>query len=337
MPIQPTLAVRIREDQRRGRGGASRLRPKRGTEIVAGTDYPTTWEGFIGQTSAVEQLKASTSSALHRNERLDHILLASGAHGIGKTTLAQIIAIQLGTGFISVSGALNVDDARSIIGSMQDGDVLFWDEFHLAVTGNKSRADWLLPMLTDHVLLTKQGTEPMPDITVIAATTDVGKLPQTIISRFMIRPRLDYYTDTEGVLICKNLSERMQVRIVGNENAFSRMATAASNNPRTMRQILTAVRDIAISQKRVDLEKAFEWAGVTHDGLSNECVDMLMVLVASPNFTASLETIQASLGEPGPLRHHEQTLIQKGFIQITGRGRQLTDAGVRRASELIMP
>lgn len=331
MPIQPIMSARIRDGQ-----AIQRLRPKYGDEIVAGTDYPSTWDGFIGQVEAVEQLRAAVKAALHLDRRLDHILLASGAHGIGKTTLAQIVACQLGTGFIGVSGALSVDEARTIISSMRNGDVLFWDEFHLAVAGNKNRADWLLPMLTDHVLLTKRGTEPMPDITIIAATTDVGKLPQTVISRFMIRPRLDYYTLSEGVLICQNLAARMKINIIGNDSAWSRIATAADNNPRTMRQILTAVQNIAITESQVDLDKAFKWAGVTHDGLTDTAVDMLLVLIGSPNFTASLETIQASLGEPGPLRHHEQLLLQKGLIQITGRGRALTEAGVERVSELVL-
>lgn len=328
MPMQPTMQRDIKDKRTRGV-----LKPKYGSAIIAGTDYPQDWDGFIGQAQAVEQLRTSVASAKARGARLDHILLASGAHGIGKTTLAQIVAIRMGSGFITVSGPLSVDDARHVMRGMQDGDILFWDEFHLAVNGNRTRADWLLPMLTDHMLLTRAGAEPMPNITVIAATTDVGKLPQTIISRFMIRPRLEYYNDVEGAQICRALATRMKVRMSG-DSTFRRIARAANNNPREMRMIITAVRDLAMAGP-VDLDKAFDWAGVTHDGLSRECVDILLVLVASPNVTASLETIQAALGEPGPLRHHEQTLIQKGLIVITGRGRALTEDGVSRAIELM--
>jgi Holliday junction DNA helicase RuvB len=318
------------------RTASRRTRRKVGDEIFDGTDYPKTWDGFVGQTSAVEQLRVAVASALHRDRRLDHILLASGAHGIGKTTLAQIIAYELGVGVVTVSGAISVDDARKILMEMRDGDVLFWDEFHLAVAGNRNRADWLLPMLTDHVLLTKNGTDLMPDVTVIAATTDVGKLPQTVISRFMIRPVLEYYTDEEASVIAAKLAERMHVR-VGGESIMTKIARAANNNPRDMRMVLTAIRDMAVvSGGPVNFRKALTWAGLTHDGLTRIAQDILLVLMDSADNTASLETIQAALGEPGPLRHSEQSLIQKGYVTITGRGRKLTDTGLTRAIRLEM-
>lgn len=330
MPLDHHLTDRLAD----GRLSPTAPRPKRGAEIFAGTDYPQTFGGFIGQGMAVEQLQVAIHSARTRRARLDHTLLASGAHGIGKTTLAQIIASEMGVGFIAVSGALTVDDARSILMSMQPADILFWDEFHLAVQGGKHKAEWTLPFLTDGTLLTKRGTETMPDVTIVAATTDVGRLPQTIISRFMLRPRLHYYTPDEGALICAQLCGRMKVKLKG-EKVLARISRAANNNPREMRMILTAVRDLALTGP-VNLEKAFEWAGLTYDGLSNECQEILLVLLGSINYTASQETLQATLGEPGPLRHHEQLLIQRGLMVVTGRGRALTDEGVERAGLLLV-
>jgi len=329
VPIQPHLISRLDS----GRLNPRAPRPKVGDEIFEGTDYPTSFEGFIGQARAMEQLRAAVHSAQHRQTRLDHVLLASGAYGIGKTTLGQIIAYEMMVGFLPVSGALTVDDARSLLTGMSDQDILFWDEFHLAVSGNRNRADWLLPFLTDSVLLTKNGAEEMPKVSVIAATTDVGKLPQTIISRFMVRPRLEYYTLDEAVQICEQLTKRMKVKVRGNR-VLERIARAANHNPREMRMILTAVRDLA-TLGLVKLDKAFAWAGLTHDGLSTECQEIMLVLLGSSGHTASLETIQAALGEPGPLRHHEQLLIQKGLLSITGRGRTLTDEGVDRAKALL--
>jgi holliday junction DNA helicase RuvB len=330
MPLHSSMTDRLKN----GQINPNAPQPKRGEEIFAGTDYPMTFDGFVGQDLAVEQLQICIHSAKARGTRLDHTLLASGAHGIGKTTLAQIIAYELGAGFVAISGPVSVDDARTILMGMQDGDVLFWDEFHLAVAGNKNRADWLLPFLTDRELLTKRGTEQMPDVTVLAATTDVGRLPQTIISRFMIRPRLSYYSLEEATKICAQLTGRMKVRI-SSETALTRIARAANHNPREMRMILTAVRDLAMVGP-VNLDKAFEWAGLTYDGLSTECQEILLILLGSTAYTASLETIQAALGEPGPLKHHEQAMIQKGLITIGGRGRTLTDLGVERAQLLLL-
>ena len=282
---------------------------------------------------AVAQLRTAVQSAVMREDRLDHVLLASGAHGIGKTTLAQIVAAQMGTGMVAVSGPLTIDEARLVMRDMRDGDILFWDEFHLAVAGNRNRADWLLPMLTDHVLLSKNGPEPMPDITVIAATTDVGKLPQTIISRFMLRPILEYYTDEEGAQIAGNLAGRMRVRV--SDVILPKIARAADNNPRDMRMVLTAIRDLAVtSDGVVKFQTTLKWAGLTKDGLTRLAQDVMLVLLDSNDYTASLETIQAALGEPGPLRHTEQALIQKGYLTITSRGRKLTERGLGRALEL---
>jgi len=314
--------------------GPRRTRRKVGNEIFEGSDYPKTWDGFVGQAEAVDQLKTAVRSAKVRRARLDHTLLASGAHGIGKTTLAQIIAYEMGVGMVAVSGPITLDEARKILMDMQDGDILFWDEFHLAVAGNRNRADWLLPLLTDHVLLSKDGPESMPDVTVLAATTDVGKLPQTVISRFMLRPVLNYYTPEEASTIASRLAVRMSVRLAGSA-VLEKIAAAANNNPRDMRMIITAIRDMAVTgDGKVDFGKALLWAGLTRDGLTRTAQDMLLVLLDSPDCTASLETIQAALGEPGPLRHPEQSLIQKGYVTITSRGRKLTEAGISRSVQL---
>jgi Holliday junction DNA helicase RuvB len=294
-------------------------------------DYPTEWSEFIGQVPAVRQLKVAIASAVARDVRLDHILLASGAHGIGKTTLGQIVACQMGTGFKAVSGPLSIDDARSVLGRMRDKDILFWDEFHLAVQGNKSRADWMLPFLTDSVLLTNTGSVRMPQVTVIAATTDAGKLPQTITSRFMLRPRLDMYTDEEAIAICRKLSQRMGVAVDAVD--YPAIVRAANNNPRDMRMVLTSLRDQVAAIGDYDLRLSFEWAGLTEDGLTREALEIMQVLYIEPKRTMSIESIQATLNEPGPLRHHEQILIQRGYVLVTGRGRMLTEAGAARVEE----
>lgn len=339
MPLTPDMLSRIAERQAQQPPGAdltphSRRRTvvKRGHEIFEGGDYPQTFNEFVGQAEAINQIRTAIASARARGRPLDHVLLASGAQGIGKTTLAQIIAHELGAGLVSVSGAMTVNDARTILLQMAPGDVLFWDEFHLAVAGNRNRADWMLPLLTDSVLMTKNAVEEMPHVTVIAATTDVGRLPATIISRFMIRPEIVYYTDDEGIALTYNLAARMGVDV---DNGVVRViAQAANNNPRDMRMILTAYRDLSLTGHR-DIETALRWAGVTRDGLPRICQDVMLVLLQATDHTLSLETIQAALGEPGPLRYAEQLLIQKGYLTITGRGRKLTPEGIDRAHGLI--
>lgn len=323
--------------------------PKRGDDIFEGTDYPREWSGFVGQERAIEQLMIQIASANARSTRLEHTLLSSGTHGIGKTTLAKLIAAQANVGILEVSGQIDVEQARALLKNMQDGDILFWEEFHTAVLGGRSKADWLLPFMTEARLYTSSGAIDMPDVTIVAATTDAGRLPQTILSRFMVQPELVPYTPDEGAQIAASLAGRIGahecVTLIGakgrtkrramSPDDFRRIAVAADYNPRAMRQILTGVRDLAHARpdSYPNLETAFDWAKVSADGLTVLAREILIILLTAKDNTASIETIKAQLGEPGPLKHEEQTLLRRSLITITGRGRQLTDTGRNRAIE----
>ncbi|HZJ05461.1 MAG TPA: hypothetical protein VFD59_08335 [Nocardioidaceae bacterium] len=212
---------------------------------------------------------------------------------------------------------------------MENKDVLMIDELQTMRKG-----DWLLPFMTEGRLLTDAGPIACPDITIVGATTDAGVLPQTVLTRFMCKPKLVPYTNAEAALLVQNLALRMNVVVTDVE--APKIARAASGNPRDMRSILTSIRDLqfALPGTEVDLAKAFSWAGFTHDGLTQLAQDMILVLSQQPNLTASIESLHSLLGEPGPLKHPEQMLLQRGFTTITGRGRQLTNAGVARVREL---
>jgi len=311
--------------------GSGTVTVKRGDEIFAGTDYPRTWAGFVGQTEAIEQLRVALASAIARSEPMEHTLLSSGVHGIGKTTLGHLLAAEAGVGILETTGPLDVEDAEEQLMSMQDGDIWFVDEAHLLVYKNRRRADWLLPWMTEGKLYTRRGPIQTPRVTLVAATTDAGVLPMTLLSRFMVEPHLVPYTSEEATEIALNLADRMGVDLVSVFNA-EEVATAADSNPRTMRKILSAIRDLnyALPESHPNLAKAFKYAGVSGDGLSQIARDILLVLLTNPDYTGSIDFIGAALGEPGPLKHHEQQLLQRGMLTITGRGRALTKGGVER-------
>lgn len=318
-----------------GRSGG-KVAVKRGEEIFANTDYPQDWAGIVGQEVAKRQLQVQIASAKARGTRIEHTLLASGVAGVGKTTLATLTAYQAGVGLVQTTGPLTVQDARKMMSAMEDGDILFVDEAHRLTEGGRNKADWLLPFMLEGVLYTERGAVEVPDVALVAATTDVGKLPLTLISRFMCQPKLTYYTAAEAAAIAENLAGRMQVTGLP-EHFYEEIATAASRNPRTMRRILTTLRDLQYATPGVpDLGLALEWCGLSRDGLETVAQDMMLLLLAAKDHTASAESLQAQLNEPGPLRHVEQSLLQRGFLTITGRGRQLTDAGRARAIELVM-
>lgn len=330
MPLPDDYLQRIAEDHAQGT-----QQPKRGEEIFAGTDYPRDWSGFVGQDKAKLQLQVQIASAKARGTRLEHTLLASGLHGVGKSTLATLVAAEFGAGFLQTSGPLTVDDARALIQGMVDRDILFIDEAHQLTTGNRTKADWLLPFMTEGRLYTDRGAEEMPNVTIVAATTDVGKLPETLISRFMSQPQLVPYTPEQGALIVGNLAGRMGVEL--DDPHWPRIAQAADCNPRVARQILVQVRDLQhfAPDTHPNLDQAFEWAGVSEDGLSLTSREILILLFMATDHTASIDSIKAHLGEPGPIRYHETALLRRGYLEVTSRGRKLTDAGILRAQGAI--
>ena len=145
----------IKAARYRARTGAVKV--LRDEAIFAGTGHPRDWPELIGQTEAVTQVQAACLSAYRRRTRLDHTLFASGLHGIGKTSLAKLIAWEMSAGLVEMSGKVSVDEARAVLQHMDDGDVLFLDEIHMLVSGGKAGAEWLLPLLQNGVLLTAKG------------------------------------------------------------------------------------------------------------------------------------------------------------------------------------
>lgn len=309
--------------------------PKRGDEIFAGdSDIAPVreWSDFIGQAKAKEELIVRVASAKARGVRLPHALLASGIQGVGKTTLAKLVAYTAEVGLIVTTGPMTVNDFREQLLSCQDHDMIFVDEAHRLVERSRTGADWLLPWMLEGKLVTKNGAENVPDVTLLAATTDAGKLPETLLSRFMIQPELTHYNDAEATQIAQQIAWRMDVSI--DRPYAEAVAVAADHNPRMMQRIFGAVRDLnyAWPESHPNLAKAFDFAQVSADGLSLLARDVLLVLATTREVTASLELLQSKLGEPGPLKHAEKQLLQRGLMDIrAGKGRVLTEAGARRA------
>jgi Holliday junction DNA helicase RuvB len=327
MTVHPALLHRIHTGRWAVAAGNSQT-VLRGLTMLRPGD-PRCWEEIVGQEAAVARLQAAVAHAQNARTRLDHTLLASGMAGVGKTTLARVIAVELGVGIVEVSGPVTLDEARSLLRSMRDGDILFWDEIHLAVAGGKAKAEWLLPLMESGHLATARGREPVPDITIIGATTDAGSLPRTILGRFPVQPVLTPLDAEHIVVLVNNFASRMELEELPAEVSTA-VAEASNGEPRQMKALLTALRDGG----GWDMEQALTWCGLSADGLTETAADFLVVLMGAFDGVASLATISAALNEPGPLRHVEQTLSQRGYIRVTAKGRELTDTGMARAIEL---
>lgn len=335
--------VMISQDamRRRMRGKTG---PKTGDDLFEGTSYPRSWDEYVGQEEAVEYIRAACFSAKMRGTRLDHTLIATGAHGIGKTAIAKLIAAEMDAGLVEVQGAVDEREAVRIFAGMSDGDILLWDEIHQAVAKGRAKAEWLLPVLQDGVMITSKGVQPIPDVTIIGATTDVQKLPETIISRFTVKPVMEAYTTEQAVAIAKVTAAKIfdhPTLVAPNEQTCSVVARAGNNNPRQISQLLKTLRDSALGGKAIvtesgnySLDTMFRWSGVTPDGLDKLAQDYLQVLYGLFGGKAGEKAIAAALGEPTPPRHTEKMLVEKGFVLITPGGRELTPEGNERAIEV---
>lgn len=310
---------------------------------LLGGSYPTDWNAFVGQERAKRQLLVATQSARLRDVACDHILLRSPIPGVGKTSLALLCAAEMGVGVKMVAGKVTLNEARAVLATMNDRDVLFYDEIHMAVAGGKAKAEWLLHVLQDRVILGPRGPEPIPEITVIGATTDAGRLPETILGRFPVQPVIEAYTDNEAAMIALHMSASVfgSPMPTPGERCCRAVARAANNNPRQMRALLTSVRDLAITSEGSNfdgddyvIDEALQWFGLTEDGLDSTAQRYLVALLVDFQNQAGERAIADRLQETGGLGYTERVLIDKGYIARVKGGRTLTAPGIRRARDL---
>ena len=310
------------------------------------SNHAASWEGFIGQEDAVLRLKTAARSARMRGEPMEHTLIVSGTPGLGKTTLAMLAGAEMGGQVRVVSGRITSGEARLLLAEMDDGDVIVWDEFHQAVEGGKAATEWLLHYLPNGVIVGPRGPEAQPKVTIIGATTDTGKLPETLLDCFAMVNLVSYDAE-QGTLIALEVCHRifphaMDIITVDNARAISE---GASRNPRVMGAIAKTIRDIWTTTeaanylgatKGYDIDQALAWQGLTLDGLTLIARRYLMSMISDfHGEPAGQKAIADCLQEPGGLGYTERILMTKGFIAKTSKGRLLTQLGIRRARALL--
>jgi Holliday junction DNA helicase RuvB len=321
-------------------------------EGFADGDYPTSWTGFIGQQRAKDQIRLAAQSAKARKQPMDHILIASGTPGIGKTSLGLLAARTMGRKVIVVTGPVPATRAYGLLAKLDDRDVLFIDEAHKLVEGGKKHAEWLLHYLQDGVLLGAPAcrdeypysryTPVAPRVTVIAATTEPGRLPTTLTGRFPVRPTLNDYTPDEGAKITAQLARKVMAGLppptTNNNHAI---AQAANSNPRAIRQILVTTRDMTVTGRLAhrprtgyDIPAVLDWHGITPDGLDHTAQEYLKALARDFDGKAGQKAIEDRLQEPGGLADTERVLLDQHLITKTNTGRAITMAGAIRAREI---
>ena len=300
---------------------------------------PKSMEGYVGQNKAKDNLAVSIAAAKKRGDALDHVLLY-GPAGLGKTTLAHIIAAELGTQIRITSGPAieRSGDLAAILTNLDENDVLFIDEIHRL---NHNVEEILYPAMEDFMLdfiigkgpSAKNVQIPLPKFTLVGATTKAGMLSSPLRDRFGVILRLENYSDEELTEIVTRSAKKLGAAI--DDKAAEEIAKRSRGTPRIANRLLKRVRDYSVVADHSEIELSDAKGALSMleiDELGLDYTDIRLMRSMAEKFRGGpcgLDTVAAMINEDANTIEdvYEPYLLQLGFISRTPRGRILTEAG----------
>lgn len=300
---------------------------------------PNRLDEYIGQSDVKENIDIYIKSAKLRGACLDHVLLY-GPPGLGKTTLASIIANELGSNFKTISGPAieKSGDLAAVLSSIDENDVLFIDEIHripryIEEILYSAMEDFCLDIIVGGEGSSRSIKINIPHFTLVGATTRAGDLSAPLRDRFGIIAKLNYYTDEELFLIAKRTSKVLDTEIT--DEAAMELAKRSRGTPRIVNRLFKRVRDFALVEGNgvIDIDimnKALKRLKVDSVGLDETDYNLIKAIIERFNGgPVGIEAIASSIGEEATTIEdvYEPYLLQMGYLKRTTRGRMVTDKG----------